>query len=145
MSARGKKPAVKKGIAEGAQSVPNQPPVKVFGSYIWPEMRLVCNIFDTAHRNYRVESAGDIFTEAGQKDEASFNPSRAMPIVVVNDMKILADPCTLVKHLCRNFNMEQLYPIAPNASADREKIDQILEVCFLHFKRSSDRLVKMVI
>ena len=86
--------------------MPSQAPVKIFGSYIYPELRLVCNLFDVTNRNYRVESAGDIFTEAGQKDEASFNPSRAMPIVVINDMKILADPCTLVKHICRDFKME---------------------------------------
>ena len=133
----------KKGIAEGAQPMPPQPPVKIFGSYIWPEVRLVCNMFDTVGRKYRVEQAGDILTEAGQRDEASFNPSRAVPIVVVNDVKILADPCTLVKHLCRQFQFEQLYPVLQEA--ERLKIDKILDVCFLHFKRTSDRIVKLTI
>ena len=69
-------------------------------------MRMVCNIFDSAKRAYKVEQAFDIFTEAGQKDEAAFNPSRAMPIVMFNDNKILADPATLAKHICRHFSME---------------------------------------
>lgn len=45
-------------------------PVKIFGSYIWPEVRTVCNMFDITGRKYRVEQVGDIFTEAGQRDEA---------------------------------------------------------------------------
>ena len=102
-------------------------------------------MFDSVSRNYRVEQAGDIFSEAGQKDEASFNPAQAVPIVVVNNTKILADPCTLVKHLCRHFQMESLYPISSSKQAERQKIDQMLQVCFLHFKRCSDRLVKLVI
>ena len=66
-------------------------------------MRMVCNIFDTANRAYRVEQAFDLFTEKGHKDEQEFNPSRAMPIVIINDMKILADPATLARHICRHF------------------------------------------
>ena len=108
-------------------------------------MRAVCNILDTAQRSYRVESAGDIFSEGGQRDEASFNPSRAMPLVVINETKILADPATLIRHICRHFGMEQLYPLSANMQEERQKIDQILEVAYLHFKLSADRLVKLTI
>ena len=143
MSAR--RSADKKGISANGAGVPEQAPVKVWGSYIWPEMRLICNIFDTVSRPYRVESAGDIFTAVGQKDEAAFNPARVQPIVVINDTKILADPVTLVKHVCRNFSLEQMYPLASKSQEARQKIDMILEVVFLHFKRTTDRLVKIYI
>ena len=135
----------RKSIAENGDATPTQTPIKVLGSYIWPEMRTICNIFDIANRAYKVDSVGDIFTEQGQKDELASNPARAMPIVVINSAKILADPCTLVKHICRHFSMEQLYPLSANMEEERQKIDQILEVCFLHFKLSSDRLVKLTI
>ena len=68
-----------------------------------------------------------------------------MPIVIINDMKILADPATLARHICRHFQMEQLYPLSGNMEEERLKIDQILDVCFLHFKRSSDRIVKLMV
>ena len=103
-----------KKVTLDANPAPPQIPVKVFGSHIYPEMRVVCNIFDIAKRAYRVESSGDIMTEAGQKDEAAFNPSGAKPLVVINDTKILADPATLIRHICRHFGMEQLYPLASN-------------------------------
>ena len=99
--------------------MPPQAPVKIFGSYVWPEVRAVCNMFDVAGRKYRVEQAGDIFTEAGQKDEAQFNPARAVPIVVINDTKILADPATLMKHVCRHYQFEQLYPVSAAFAAER--------------------------
>ena len=41
--------------------------------------------------------------------------------------------------------MEQLYPLSANMEEERLKIDQILDVCFLHFKRSSDRIVKLMV
>ena len=104
----------RKGITMDQNPLPAAAPVKVFGSHIWPEMRVVCNIFDLAKKPYRVESAGDILTESGQKDELAFNPSRAMPVVVINDMKILADPATLIRHICRHFRMEALYPLSQN-------------------------------
>mmetsp|Transcript_23350 Transcript_23350/g.31267 ORF Transcript_23350/g.31267 Transcript_23350/m.31267 type:complete len:149 (+) Transcript_23350:58-504(+) len=135
----------KRRIAEGAKPMPPQNPVKIFGSYIWPEVRTVCNIFDFDGRKYRVEQAGDIYTEAGQRDEAQFNPARAIPIVVINDTKILADPATLIRHVCRHYQMEQLYPVANSMTAERQRIDQILSVCFLHFKTTSDRLIKLII
>lgn len=106
---------------------------------------MICNLFDIANRSYKVDSIGDIFTEQGQRDELSGNPSRAMPQVLMNGNKILADPATLVKHICRTFKMEQLYPLSANMEEEREKIDQMLEVCYLHFKLSSDRLVKLTI
>ena len=111
--------SVKKGITKTEQSLPAQPPIKIFGSQIWPEVRTVCNIFDLVGRKYRVEQAGDIFTEAGQRDEAQFNPARAIPIVVINDTKILADPATLIRHVCRHYQLEQMYPVASSFTADR--------------------------
>ena len=106
---------------------------------------MICNLFDIANRSYKVDSVGDIFTEQGQRDELSSNPSRAMPQVIMNGTKILADPATLVKHICRSFKMEQLYPLSANMDEERQKIDQMLEVCYLHFKINSDRLVKLTI
>lgn len=105
--------------ADNASGSAEQAPVKVFGSYIWPEMRMICNIFDTANHAYKVDSVGDIFSEQGQKDELSSNPARAMPLVVINGAKILADPSTLVKHICRHFKMEQLYPLSANMEEER--------------------------
>ena len=75
----------------------------------------------------------------------AFNPARTMPLVLINETKILADPATLAKHICRHYKMEQLYPLAANMDLERQKIDQILEVVFLHFKRASDRLCKLSI
>ena len=109
----------KRGISKAEQAAPAQPPVKIFGSQIWPEVRTVANIFDIVGRKYRVEQAGDIFTESGQRDEAQFNPSRAIPIVVINDTKILADPATLIKHVCRHYQIEQLYPVSNSMIAER--------------------------
>ena len=139
------KAAGKKGIVEGSGPLPPQQPVKIFGNFMYAEMRTICNLMDIAKRAYRVESAGDTFTEAGAKDEASFNPSQAMPLVVVNETKILADPATLAKHICRHFQVEQLYPLAANMDSERQKIDQILEVVFLHFKLCGDRLLKLTV
>lgn len=45
----------KKGIAENAGPVPPQQASKIFGCHIWPEMRMVCNLFDISNRLYRVE------------------------------------------------------------------------------------------
>ena len=135
----------RQGISQNAAAAPQQTPIKVIGCYIWPEMRMICNLLDIGNRAYKVDSVGDIFTEQGQRDELSGNPSRAMPQVLINGTKILADPATLVRHICRSFQMEQLYPLSANMDEEREKIDQILEVCFLHFKLSSDRLVKLTI
>ena len=106
---------------------------------------MIVNLFDVAHRNYKIDSVGDIFTEQGQRDELSSNPSRAMPQVIIHGTKILADPATLVKYISRTFKMEQLYPLSTNMEEERQKIDQMLEVCYLHFKVSSDRLVKLTI
>lgn len=139
------KPAGRQGIAENSQPIPPQIPAKIFGSYIWPEMRMICNLFDLSGRNYKVEQVGEIFTESGLKEETAFNPARTMPLVLINETKILADPATLAKHICRHYNMEQLYPLAANMDRERQKIDQILEVVFLHFKRASDRLCKLSI
>lgn len=41
--------------------------------------------------------------------------------------------------------MEQLYPLAQNMDAERQKIDSILDVVFLQFKRCADRIVKLAI
>ena len=61
MSARGH---AKKGIAESAGPAPTSPPAKVFGSHFFPEMRLICNLFDASGKgSYRVDQAGDVFTE----------------------------------------------------------------------------------
>lgn len=49
----------------GGQAAQAQVSVKIIGSYIWPEMRMICNLFDIANRNYKVDSVGDIFTEQG--------------------------------------------------------------------------------
>ena len=78
------KKALIKGIAENALPLPPQKPVKVFGSYIWPEMRTVCGILDVGKRTYRVEKT-DIFTEKGQKEEAMGNPARVQPLVIINE------------------------------------------------------------
>lgn len=95
--------AGKKGIAENGGPVPPQHISKIFGCHIWAEMRMVCNLFDISNRLYRVESVGDTFTEKGAKDEATFNTARVMPLVIINDTKILADPATLAKHICRHY------------------------------------------
>ena len=88
--------------------------MKIIGGFIWPEMRMIVNLFDVANKSYKTDTVGDIFTEQGQRDELSSNPSRAMPQVLMNNMKILADPATLTKHICRTYKMEQLYPLAEN-------------------------------
>jgi len=108
-------------------------------------MRMICNLFDLSGRLYRVEQVGDVFTENGLKDETLFNPARTMPLVMINEIKVLADPATLAKHICRHYNLEQMYPLATNMDRERQKIDQILEVVYLHFKRAADRLVKLTI
>ena len=41
--------------------------------------------------------------------------------------------------------MEQLYPIKAGGEDERQKIDQVLDVVFIHFKRVSDRLVKLIL
>ena len=38
-----------------------------------------------------------------------------------------------------------MYPLASKSQEARQKIDMILEVVFLHFKRTTDRLVKIYI
>ena len=103
MSSKGGSKAPVKSIAENASTLPPQKPVKVYGSAIWPEMRTICNILDMANRSYKVEPACDIFSEAGQKEVALYNPAKVNPLVVINGTKILADPATLIKHICRHF------------------------------------------
>lgn len=93
----------KKGIAENSGPVAPQQPCKIFGNHFWPEMRLICNILDITGRQYRLESIGDPFSDKGIKDEAAFNTARVMPLVIINETKILADPATLAKHICRHY------------------------------------------
>ena len=63
----------------------------------------MCNLLDTAKKTYNVEPVCDIFSEAGQKEVALYNPAKVNPLIVINGTKILADPTTLIKHICRHF------------------------------------------
>lgn len=135
--------AKKQGIAENSAPSKQLSPTRVLGDWFFPEVRTICNLFDLAKRPYKQETVGDIFTAGGLEDSLAFNPARSMPVVIQGETKILADVGTLARYVCRFHQMEQLYPASNAMEAERQKIDSILDVVFLHFKVNLDRIIKL--
>ena len=53
------------GLSASGRSNSGQDAVKIIGSFIWPEMRMIVNLFDVANKSYKTDTVGDIFTEQG--------------------------------------------------------------------------------
>ena len=105
-----------------------------------PEVRMICNLLDIAGKTYELEKAGSLYSSQGQKEYAMLNPSRCQPLVVYNKTHICADPATLAKYLC---TVMKLYKLYPKDGAEKIQIDAMLEVVYLQFKRTTDRLIKL--
>ena len=119
------------------------PPARITGSWFFPEMRMICNLFDLTKRQYSVTEC-DVFTAEGQKQYELVNAARSMPLVIVNKTNLMADPPTLAKYLCQYYSMESLYP-SQSQSIERLRIDTMLEVVYLQFRKATDRLTKFEI
>ena len=98
----------------------------------------MCNLLDLGNRKYTIEEV-DLFSQSGQKTFKSLNPSQSMPMIKIKDQILMADPVSLIKYLCKFYSMDGLYPDGDES----DKIDQVLEVVFLQFRTTTERLTKL--
>src|SRR6056300_1095717 len=91
-----------------AQPIGDKP--RLLGSWFYPEFRTLTQAFDLAGKAYTEESKIDVFSESGLFDFNNLNPAMTGVCAYLDKEKVVADPVTLTKFMCRSFQMTDLYP-----------------------------------